>query len=342
MFMIVFVQVLMSFLTVVWAVGPTAGQELDRASLIEKAKREGQVAWYTTMGLQDAKPMADAFEKEYPGLKVSIYRGGGGVVLNKILNEARAQKYLFDVVTGRGEMILPLKKRGLIASYKSSEASFYDDDLKDSAGYWYVVYVNPWFLGYNTRLVKKGEVPKTYNDLLNLKWKGHKVSIGADDSAILLYGLVTAWGKEKAVRYFQELANQDPAMSRGSHTNRVQLLIAGEFPLTLSVGHTMQRFVVQGAPIDWIALEPVVVQMYPIMLASRALHPNAAKLFLDFVLSKKGQETIRGFHRIPARNGVDPNPPRLFKGFKRVVEDVDAHENFEEVIKLFEEIFKLR
>jgi ABC-type Fe3+ transport system substrate-binding protein len=79
-----------------------------------------------------------------------------------------------------------------------------------------------------------------------------------------------------------------------------------------------------------------------IMLAAQSRHPNASKLFIDFVLSKKGQEMIRGFHRVPARNGVDAEPPRMFKGYKRVVEDSEAAENAEATNKLYRDIFNIR
>ena len=128
-------------------------------------------------------------------------------------------------------------------------------------------------------------------------------------------------------------------MVSGSRTNRIQLLAAGEFPLSVAGGNTLQRFVSQGAPIDWVPLEPVLVEMNTIMLSTHASHPNAGKLFIDFVLSKKGQEMIRGFYRIPPRNDVDADPPRLFKGFKRIVEDVEEHENVEAIVNLYFKIF---
>ena len=136
------------------------------------------MVWYTSAGLQDSKPMADAFQKDYPFIQVSVLRAGSGVLINKILNEARAQKGLFDVLNTNDESVLPLKRRGLLARYVSPEATFYDDDLKDKEGYWHAAYVIPWFLGYNTRMVKKDEVPKNYEELLTPKWKGRKIVLG--------------------------------------------------------------------------------------------------------------------------------------------------------------------
>jgi len=317
-------------------------QENDRAALIERAKKEGEVVWYTSAGLQDSNPMAEAFQKDYPFIRISVIRAGSGVLINRILNEARAQKGLFDVLNTNDESVLPLKKRGLIARYVSTEASFYDDDLKDKEGYWHTAYVIPWFLGYNTKMVKKDELPKTYEELLNPKWKGRKIALGSDNGSLILSGLMRVWGKEKAMRYFQQLAKQEPAIQAGAPSSRIQLVAAGEFPLTLASGNTLQTFASRGAPVDWVPLEPVFVQLNTIILAAQSRHPNATKLFIDFVLSKKGQEMIRSFHRVPARTGVDAEPPRIFKGFKRAVQDIETAASGEETTKLYNEILNIR
>ena len=267
--------------------GAGSAQDSDRRITLERAKKEGELIWYTTAGLQDSKPMADEFQKTYPFIKPSVVRAGSGVLVNKILNEARAQKVFFDVFNTNHENILPLKKRGLIGRYVSPEAKFYDDDLKDNEGYWHSAYVVPWFLGYNTRMVKKDEVPKSYAELLHPKWKGRKIALGAGNGALILSGLIKLWGREKALGYFRQLAAQEPAVQAGSPSNRIQLLAAGEFPITLAAGNTLQTFVSRGAPIDWVALEPVFVQVNAIMIAAQAPHPNAVQTLHRFCAVKK-------------------------------------------------------
>ena len=342
MFPKLFRRILICLFIAVGANSSASGQETDRTAVIERAKKEAEVVWYTSAGLQDSNPMAESFQKDYPFIRVSVIRAGSGVLINKILNEARAQKGLFDVLNTNDESVLPLKRRGLIARYVSPEATFYDDDLKDKEGYWHTAYVIPWFLGYNTKMVKKEELPKTYEELLNPKWKGRKIALGSDNGSLILSGLMRVWGKEKAIRYFQQLAKQEPAIQAGAPSSRIQLVAAGEFPLTLASGNTLQTFASRGAPVDWVPLEPVFVQLNTIMLAAQSRHPNATKLFIDFVLSKKGQEMIRSFHRVPARTGVDAEPPRIFKGFKRVVQDIETAASGEETTKLYNEILNIR
>src|SRR5258708_21574727 len=204
----------------------TSAQDTDRRAVLERAKKEGELIWYTTAGLQDSKPMADEFQKIYPFIKPSVVRAGSGVLVNKILNEARAQKVFFDVFNTNHENILPLKKRGLIGRYVSPEAKFYDDDLKDNEGYWHSAYVVPLFLGYNTQMVQKEEVPKSYAELLNPKLKGRKIALAADNRALILSGLIKLWGREKALGYFKQLAAHEPAIQPGSPSNPIPLLAA--------------------------------------------------------------------------------------------------------------------
>lgn len=308
--------------------------------LIEGAKKEGGVVYYTTMTLSQSKKVMDRFEKKYPFIKTELFRTGGGPMLNKIQTEARGGRYAWDVLSGRGEMVLPLTERKLLASYHSPEAKHIDKDLVDKEGFWTAYYVNPYGLGFNTNLVKKSDVPKTYEDLLDPKWKGKKISI--DDEAFgLLSGLITAWGKEKAVDYFKKLAAQEPVLMRGN-TNRVQLTVAGEYSLIIAYAPTIQRETSRGAPIDWVPLEPVPVQVNPAMIAANAPHPNAARLFTDFLLSKEAQSMLVGFRRIPVREDIDPKPPRLFRGYKRIVEHPEEYKNFSETVRLYQEIFNLR
>ena len=319
---------------------PSQAQKAPDPKLIEGAKKEGEIVWYTSMALDQSKPVADAFEKKYPFIKVTLFRSGGGALMNKVLTEARAGRYAFDVVGGRGEMIQAFKEKNLLGAYRSPETSMIDPDLFDKDGYWYVYYVVPNALGYNTKLVKKEEVPMTYEALLNPKWKGGSISMD-NEAYLLLQGLTSAWGKEKAVDYMKRLAAQDPVLTRGN-TERVTFTGAGQYSLVIAYAHTVEREKFKGAPIDWIALEPAVVEIDPLMIGSKAPHPNAARLFLDFLLSKEGQELLLEFQRIPVRKDVEPKPARLFRGYQRLVERPDDYKYFSENVNLFQEIFKTR
>jgi iron(III) transport system substrate-binding protein len=320
---------------------PVAGwaQASPNQKLVEAAKKEGELVYYTTMTLDQSKIVTDRFEKKY-GIKATLFRTGGGPLLNKIFTEARGGRYDWDVVVGRGEMVLPLIERKLVDSYLSPETKMIEEQLVDKQGYWTAYYVNSYVLGWNTKLVKKQDVPKTYEELLNPRWKGGQISLDTEAYG-MMEGLKRVWGREKGINYFKRLAALDPVLKRGN-TERVQLVVAGEYPLIIAYNQTLQRMNSRGAPVDWLPLEPSVTQVNPIMLAAKAPHPNAARLFYDFVLSKEGQEMLRGFQRIPVRKDVEPDPPRLFRGFKIAVEDPEDYKDFDASVKQYLEIFKLR
>ncbi len=310
--------------------------------VIEGAKKEGKISYWTTMNMEQSIKVVQAFHKKYPFIKAELYRSGGDAMLNKILAENRAGRNAWDVTVATGDKFSLLHKRKIVGLYRSAEAKNIVPDLVDKNGYWTGYYVNPYALGYNTQMVKKEDVPKTYEDLLKPKWKGGKISI--DNTAYtFLFGLIMAWGEEKAVAYFKKLAAQEPVPMRGN-TNRVALTMAGEFPLIIAYAPTIQRSTSKGAPIDWVPLEPVPVQVNAVLFSANAPHPNAGKLFIDFMLSEQGQQQIVGFQRIPTRRGMDPNPARLFKGYKRIIEK--PHERdakaFSRAVKHYQEILKLR
>jgi iron(III) transport system substrate-binding protein len=261
-------------------------------------------------------------------------------LLNKILTESLGGRNTWDVVVGRAEMVLPLLQKKLIAPYRSPETRMIDEQLVDKESYWTAYYVNSLVLGWNTKLVRKEDVPRTYEDLLNPKWKGGLISLDSEAYGMLV-GLERAWGRDKALAYFKNLAALDPVLKRGN-TERVQLTVAGEYSLIVAYNQTIERLTARGAPIDWIPLEPVVTQAVPVMLSAKAPHPNAAQLFIDFVLSKEGQEMLRTFQRIPVRKDVEPDPPRLFRGFKYVIENPEDYKDFDGTVKRYLEIFKLR
>jgi len=309
------------------------------SKLVEEAKKEREVVWYTTTSLETSKKISDLFQAKYPFINVTLYRTGVAPLTSRILLEARTGKYEWDVVGGGGELFVPLMEAKLIVPYRSPESKMIDEDLVDRQNYWTAYTVTPFLLGFNTNMVKKQEVPKTYEGLLDPKWKGHK--IGVDVSAGVLHALMPLWGKEKAIFYFRQLAAQAPAPIDGTSII-AQLLSAGEFPLAFGSAHLFELLSRKGAPVDWLPLEPVVTRVVPTMLAAKPRHPNAAKLLYDFLLAKEGQEIIKSFNRIPVRKDVLPDPPRLLQGYKRVIMYPELYKNLPDTQKLYNEMLHLR
>jgi iron(III) transport system substrate-binding protein len=260
--------------------------------------------------------------------------------VNRIVSEYAAKNFAADVLHGmssRGGFTL-LKQRNIVGRYESPERKYYSAEVKDKDGYWASTFQNTFVLAYNKRNVKPDDVPKTYEDLLKPMWKGRQI-INDTENFEWFDGLLKSWGRDKGLAYFRRLAQQDQIFQRGAR-GRIQLVAAGEAPLTIGYGPHAQSFVNQGAPIEWVPLEPVVVIVNTVSIAQRAPHPAAARLFIDFLLSKPAQVKLREMSRIPSRSDVDADPPRLIKGFKKVVQDIE-NENMSESIKLFQQTFGL-
>jgi iron(III) transport system substrate-binding protein len=277
------------------------------ANVISAAKREGRVVWYSVAG--ESQQLAREFEKKYPFVKVEVVRSTVYPLLTRILNEARAGNYLFDVVRQSTFTIGVLIEKGLMQPYESPERKGYSAGWKDKQGYWTSTDDNYFVVGYNTKLVSEREVPKGWEDLLLPKWRGQ---IGLDpDNHLLFGGLEQSWGRDKTVAYFRNLAQQQIQFRKGN-TLIAQLIVAGEYPLGFVYGHRVELLKSQGAPMDWVStMNPIITTGGPLGLAAKAAHPNAGKLLIDFVLSKEGQSQLRDVYRIPSRADLDPLSAKL-------------------------------
>jgi iron(III) transport system substrate-binding protein len=291
---------LVSFLTVAHAWGQSAHQ----AKLIEGAKKEGKLIWYTSMSALSVKPLLSKFLEDYPYLKVEFVHVSTGRIINRINTEGSAGKSLFDVVSANSLAVLGNQ----LSPYVSPEANAYPREIRDLDGRWTGFDYNYYILAYNTRMVSEKEIPKDYEDLLHSRWKG-KISIDVGD--YLWYGaLVSTWGRSKADRYMRQLARQNIQL-RSGHTLITQLIAAGESPLGFPYANTTERLKEQGAPVDWVdTLDPIVTGLNYIGISAKPNNPNAAQLFIDFILSKKGQEIVRSLGRLPVRADVKPIYPK--------------------------------
>ncbi|HEY2988821.1 MAG TPA: extracellular solute-binding protein [Candidatus Binatia bacterium] len=308
------------------------------AKLIEGARKEGHVSWYTSMNVNESKPLADDFEKLYPFIKVELFRSSGEKVQNRVTTETRAGRWSFDVA-GLSE-IGTLIEHKLISPYVSPESKNYLKELKDPAGYWAAVYLNYYVLGYNTRQLSEKDAPRRWDDLLDPRWNG-KISIDQEEYPWYVT-LLDAWGREKTNKYMTALAKQNIQWRKG-HALIAQLMGAGEFPLAIVYAHRIESDKKRGAPVEWVnTLDPIVVSVHSLGLSARPNHPNAAKLFMDFILSKPSQEKIRSLNRVPARSDVEPPSPKMQQSkLKLHVVPHDTATRYNEYVRDFRRLFGL-
>jgi len=285
----------------------------DRAAVIEGAKKEGKLVWYTPTDVDDSSVLLERFKKHYPFIKTELYRASGVKILSKVMTEARMGKYLFDVISSAPDRSYMWIKDGLITTYDSPERKFYEDSVKDKEGYWTGIYKNTHVITYNTKMVSREEAPKNYQDLLDPKWKG-KLGIDIKDHQWYAAQL-EIMGQEKGRDFFSKLVQMDLNI-RSGHSLLNELCVAGEFPVVVNAyAPNAEKHKKSGAPIEWVPVEPVVFHYVSVQLGKKAPHPNCAKLFIDFALSREGQQIISDRKRIPCRSDVLPDPPRLVTGF---------------------------
>ena len=281
----------------------------ERKTFLEAgAKKEGEVVFYTSLSLTDYPKIMPYFEKAYPFIKTNTYRATPSGVFTRVDTEARAGRYAVDVVGSSPVEMWQLKLRKLSTAYLSPERKAMPSGSYDAEGYWQAFEVTPLVLAFNTRQVSGTEAPRSYQDLLNPKWKG-KMSLGTEEYTWFSI-LLEFMGNKKSAEYLQALAKQDLQMPGSSSVMRVQLLLAGESAIAIAArGRRVTEYKQQGAPIDFRILDPYAGEPNLVALMQRAPHPYSALLFIDWILSEDGQTRLaEAAGRISIRKGIKHKP----------------------------------
>jgi iron(III) transport system substrate-binding protein len=309
--------------------------------LVEGAKTEKKLVLYTTVDLPQTMQVVHDFVQKYPFLDLEIRPLEAEALVTRVQNESRTGTPRWDVLIGGGGLLQPLFEEKLVASYYSPQRRAVTDALIDSNGYWSGFYINPYVLGYNTTVVKEEEIPKSYDELLDPRWKGNRIAIDSTAHG-LLRGLAAIWGEEKAVAYLERLADQQPVMA-GASITAVDSMHTGDVAMVIARAPVIRGYKKKlGSPIDWTTFEPVIAQIDAVMLSAHASHPNAARLFVDFALSKEGQSALGNVQQIPVRRDIEPRSKPALRGHKWFVERPDKHVNFHATVKLFRKIFGIQ
>ncbi len=280
--------------------------------LIEGARAEGQVVLYATIIVNQAlRPLAEAFNKKYPFVKMTFWRGDSEEILAKGIAEGRAGNIIGDVLEGPGIGELAVQAN-LAEAYTTPAVADYPEAYRDPRHLWVVDRVSYYSLAYNTKMVPKDEVPKTYDDLLDPKWKGRMAwRVGTSGGMpLFLSTLRYAWGEERAMAYLQKLRTQNIVnFAAGSARTLVDRVMAGEYPLAISIfaHHPLISFA-KGAPVYSQLLDPVTTTSSTVIVTKGTKHPHAALLLVDYILSKEGQETLAKAEYYPAHPDVPALP----------------------------------
>lgn len=310
----------------------------------EKARKEREVVWYTSMGLTDFPKIVDAFERAVPYVKVKANRLTQSTILTKIDTEARAGLFAVDVVGSAPVEIWELKQRGYLAPYLSPELKAFPTGSYDPQGFWSSFEVTPIVLAFNTKLVSQDDAPHSYQDLLQPKWKG-KMNMGSDEYAwysVMLDGM----GKVKGLEYMKALARQQLHIPGSSSIMRLQLMLAGESAITIAArGRRATEYKEKGAPIDYRLLDPYPAEPNALTLMRRSSRPHASILFIDWILSEEAQSLMaQQIPRLTLRKGVKqiPRHQELYKKDFVFVNPASIGANLNELIASYQQVFNVR
>ncbi len=297
--------IILSFMAYLFVISQAA--ELSAATLEEEARREGKVVFYSSQVLPDVLALVEGFQKKYPSIKIEYERSLESAMHERLLSEKRAGKSAADVVHSVGIWANLYKKEGLLGTpYISPEAKSYPQGFKDPEGYWTAYYATYFAFIYNTKLVPRKELPKTYESLLDAKWK-HK--IGMYNAEFEWYtGMMNYLGEEKGRQFMKRLADQD-LMLRAGRTLITNLLVAGEYSLALGAVHRALDMQKAGASVDIIPFAaPTLAAIRCIGIPARNPHPAAARLLVDFILSREGQTIVKRRNYQPVHPDIQLEP----------------------------------
>jgi len=336
---------LLAFLFVLTITGTAAYAQADIATyqgadrsqkLLDGAKKEGTLTIYSSATVEDMTVLTTAFTKKY-GVKTQVWRASSENIIQRAATEARGNRFDVDVFETDGVAMEAIYREKLLQEVRSPLLA----DLMPQAirphKEWIGDRVQIFTAAYNTRAVKKDDLPKTYDDLTNPKWKG-KLGIEAADHD-WFSAVVGSMGEEKGVKLFREIVTKNGLSARKGHTLLANLVVTGEVPLALTTYlYKVQQLKNDGAPIDYVVLPPEVARPQGTGMARKAPHPNAAVLFMDFLLSD-GQEILAKRDFIPTNVKVKPLPENMPLIFVDPAVLLDQNDKWE---KLYKDVISAR
>src|SRR5258706_9119618 len=320
-----------SFADLAQADSPTRHQKL-----VEAARKEGTLTFYTSIAEKDGPVLAADLENRY-GVKVNIWRASTTKVLQRVIVESQANRWDFDAVDISAPEMEALYREKTLQEVKSAfHADLFPETMPKHRG-WAPQFLSVFVQSYNTNLVKKADLPKSYEDLLDPKWKG-KLGVEAKDNEWYC-GLMKHLGEDKGSKLFKEIVSKNGWSVRTGHSLLNNMVVSGEVPLALTVYSYMTEQAKQkGAPVDWFVIDPVIGRSNGIGVSRKPPHPNAALLFYEYMISDAQPLIIKMNYLSPSRKVESPLKRRKI----RYIDPSATLDDVERCTKSFEELLKIQ
>jgi len=323
--------------------GVRARPALAQDARADAAKKEGKVVWYTSLALTSAEKVAKMFEAAYSPIKVEVHRTGSQRVLQRLMQEVQANIKNADVVhtSDAGHFVL-LKEKKLLMKYTPAGVDAFPAGFKDRDGYHYGLRATVNVIAYNPKVVPAAEAPKTWNDLLDPRWRGKEVTAHPGYSGVIathVLALVHLHGWD----YFKQLAQNKPMIVQ-SAVDPSGVVASGERPIAVNGGdYTFYQVKKKGNPVEMVyPKEGVSLVVSPTAIAAFAPHPNAAKLFTDFTFSREIQQVLadsEGLYTGHPEVKYPADKPKLGELKLLQVDPEELEKRSEEIRKRFVELF---
>lgn len=319
---------------------PSPGLSWIIPDLVTAARAEGSLTVYSSMNEQEGLPLWKMFE-DATGVKVNYVRSSDSIVLSRIAIENRARQRSWDLAVTTTVNRLP---NDALAQFDPPEARGLIPQARDPNRRWYGVYANYNTPAYNSRLVKKSELPRSYEEFLDRKeWAGKIALDDTDDE--WLSAIIGHYGEERGKKLLKDIvAVLKPVMVDG-HLALARSVGAGEYWLALNNYASLTVNVqLSGAPIDFWALDPVALFFGSVGISAQAPHPKAALLGANFILSREAELFLTKRGRMPTRPDVPVNPAHVSEMLKdrKIIATIFAGEEQKKWQGLFKEIFRPR
>jgi iron(III) transport system substrate-binding protein len=290
--------------------GPASSGTQSIAQLLPAANKEGQVVWYTTFVSSEITPIIQAFNKQYPKIKVQSLRLSADQIPPRVLTEQKGGSYDADVISGDAVQLDQLINAGALTAYDPPDLPALPKGLSLPAGHKSVIYINTTVIAYNPAALKSQHlpVPTSWDDLAKPQWKGQ---FSIDPGAVNFYqSELAALGQSKALTLVKALGDNGPKLV-SSHTQALTQVEQGEPAATATAyGYLAAAQAKQDpAHLAFVNDSSVPTSLNLASVGKNAPHPDAAKLFLNWLESQAGQQVIvQVTNQTSLRPDVKDNP----------------------------------
>jgi len=266
----------------------------------DAARKEGSLTLYTSNAAPTIQGLSADFEKRY-GVRVNVWRASSAKVLQRLTAEKKANRWDFDAVSVSAQELEALYREGLLQEVNSSlHRDMLEGTVPAHRG-WAPQFINVFVQAYNTKAVKKEELPRRWTDLLEPRWKGR---LGVEAKAGEWYcSLLKELGEKQGSELLRQIAARNGLSVRHGNSVLANMVVSGEVPLALAVySHMIDEAKQQGAPVDWLALEPMIGRSNGVGVSRKPPHPHAALLFYEYLLRDAQPLMVKMHYLSPVKN----------------------------------------